>query len=66
MKTIEVDEIKEKAFRARAMYRAGKITRAEALEEMEDYIELFDARSREIAKKYGQRPRLFSFAAFMR
>lgn len=56
----------DKAMHARYLYRLGKISRREALEMMADYIEEFDAKSRELAKKYGVRPKLFKFEAFCR
>lgn len=56
----------DKALHARTLYRSGAISRAEAMAMMAGYIEEFNAKSRELAKKYGQRPRLFSFSAFCR
>lgn len=56
----------DKAMHARMLYRAGRISKAEAMEMMREYIEEFDAKSRALARKYGQRPRLFSFPAFCR
>lgn len=56
----------DKAIHARNLYRLGKITKAEAMELMADYIEEFNGKSRELARKYGQRPRLFRFEAFCR
>lgn len=56
----------DKAMHARMLYRLGEITRAEAMEMMAEYIEEFDAKARELARKYHQRPRLFKFEAFCR
>lgn len=51
---------------ARDMYRAGQITKAEAKRRMASYESEFNAKSREIARKHGMRPRLFNFSAFCR
>jgi hypothetical protein len=48
------------------MYRAGQITRDEAQRRMAVYKSEFNAKSREIAKKHGMRPKLFNFTAFCR
>lgn len=56
----------DRAVYARDMYRMGRITKREAMAMMADYIEEFDAKSRELAKKYGVRPKLFKFEAFCR
>lgn len=56
----------DRAIHARIQYRIGVMSKDEAMEFMAGYIEEFNAKSREIAAKYGQRPRLFSFAAFVR
>jgi len=51
---------------ARSLYRGGQISRIEAEEEIRPYAEAFNAKSRELAKKYGQRPRLFSITSYLR
>lgn len=51
---------------ARDMYRAGQITRGEAQRRMAAYKSECNAKSREIARKYGMRPKLFNFTAFCR
>lgn len=56
----------DKAIHARNQYRLGNITKAEAMEMMDEYISEFNAKAKQIAKKYNQRPKLFNFAAFMR
>lgn len=56
----------DKACHARALYRAGRLSKREAMEMMASYIEEFNAKSRELARKYGVRPKLFSFASFCR
>lgn len=56
----------DKAIHARNLYRLGRITKAEAMELMADYVEEFNQKARELARKYGQRPKLFRFEAFCR
>jgi hypothetical protein len=55
-----------RAQEARALYNIGKINREQAKDEIEPYITLFNKKSKEIAKKYNQRPRLISFSTFIR
>ena len=50
----------------RFMYQSGQITRDEAREYLEPFIKEFNAKSIEIAAKYNQKPKLFSFASFIR
>ena len=56
----------DKAIHARNLYRLGRISKREAMELMADYIEEFNSKARELAEKYGQRPKLFRFEAFCR
>ena len=56
----------DRAIHARNQYRIGAMSKKEAMDFMADYIEEFNTKAREIARKYGQRPKLFSFAAFVR
>ena len=51
---------------ARDLYRAGRITRAEAQRRCAEYAREFNKKSAELARKYGVRPRKFSFSAFCR
>ena len=48
------------------MYRLGAITREEAAERIKPYADAFNAKSKEIAKKYHQKPGRFSLAAYLR
>lgn len=50
----------------RYLYRTNQITREEAKERIKPFEEYFNVKSKEIAKKYKQRPKLFSFSSFMR
>lgn len=58
--------MKARADCARSLYRMGQISRQEAKKEIAPYAAAFDAKSRELAEKYGQRPKLFSLAAYLR
>jgi len=54
------------ALDARAMYRAGIITREEAKEKIKPYAEFYNEKCSQIAKKYNQRAKKFNFSSFMR
>lgn len=56
----------EDAKLVRLSYNMGMITYEEAKEKLQSFIINFNNKSREIAKKYGQKPKLFSFTSFMR
>lgn len=62
----EVKELFERAQIARALYNTGKISREQAKAEIDPYINLFNKKSKELAKKYNQKPKLISFASFVR
>lgn len=62
----EFEKAKEKALRARFLYNTGQITFKEAEEMMEDFKQIFNKRSAEIAKKYNQKPQKFSVKMFIR
>lgn len=57
---------KENAFKARILYNNGFITRAEAEKMIEPYKNKFNETSKALAEKYGQRPKLFNLASFLR
>lgn len=62
----EFKKAKEKALRARFLYNTGQINFKEAEEMMEDFKQIFNKRSAEIAKKYNQKPKKFSVKMFIR
>lgn len=62
----DIERLKVEAEGARVLYRAGRISRAEAMEAIGPYAEAFNKKSKELAKKYGQRPRLFQVSSFFR
>ena len=60
----EVNKIK--AEQARSLYRIGKISYSEAISSIKPYIDEVNIKSKELAKKYNQRPRLVQISSFMR
>jgi hypothetical protein len=48
------------------MLRIGEIDFDEAKKLVKPYIELVNSKSKEIAKKYNQKPRLVSVSGFLR
>lgn len=56
----------EEAQSIKTLYLIGKISREEAKKRIKPYADRFNEKSIELAKKYGQKPQLFSFASFMR
>lgn len=61
-----MEELKNKAFYARMLYRGGAIDQKTAKEMIDPWIKAANEKSRELAKKYNLRPRLINFAAFVR
>lgn len=61
-----VQEYKEQADKAKYLYKTGHITREQAKAQIQPYIDYFNKRSKEIAKKYNQRPKLINFAGYTR
>lgn len=62
----EIQVLKDKAEEYRALYRAGQVTREEAVVHIAPYVDRFNEKSKEIAKKFNQRPKTISVAKFMR
>lgn len=61
-----MEELKNRAFDARESYKSGLITREEAKDDIKPYIDVFNKRSKEIAKKYGMKPKTITLAGFLR
>lgn len=59
-------ELKTQAEIARAKYRSNYISRDEAKEQIMPYLDSVNERSRELAKKYNQKPKLVTFTAYVR
>lgn len=64
--TEETKRLRDQAEKGRMLYRSGNATMEEAKELVMPYINLFNKRSKEIAKKYNQRPKFISFNSFCR
>lgn len=64
--TVSTSELKHKAYVAKLMYQTGRISRAEAKAEIQPYIDLFNEKSKEIAKKYNQKAKTISFISYVR
>lgn len=62
----EVKALMERAEEAKALYNAGLLGREDAKLRIEPYLHAVNKRSREIAKKYGQKPRIVTFNAYIR
>lgn len=56
----------DKAIKARLSYKQNLITREEAKEEIMPYINLYNKKSKEIAKKYNVSPKQLNFTSFIR
>ena len=62
----EIMELKQKAENAKYLYRKNAINRETAKEEIMPYIEAYNEKSLEIAKKYNQKVKKLTFASFVR
>lgn len=62
----KVQQLRNDAQRAKILYMRKEITRQEAVSKIKPYIEYFNYRSEIIAKKYNQRPKYLSLAAYLR
>lgn len=62
----EVRILKNEAEKARLLLRSGIIDLTEAKVKVKPYIDLVNKKSKEIAKKYNQKPRLVNASAFLR
>ncbi|PED64050.1 hypothetical protein [Priestia megaterium] len=61
----ENKQLLEKALIAKSKYHYGVISKEEASEKIVPFVEAYNAKSKEVAKKYNQRPRLISFSSFV-
>jgi hypothetical protein len=63
---MDIKLLEEKAHGARLLYKQGKITRQECFDIVILYINAYNAKSKQIAKKYNQNPRLLNFQSYIR
>lgn len=61
-----MNNLYEQALETKMLYRSGKISREEAKERIKPYVDFYNNKVVEIAKKYNKKPVKFSFASFMR
>lgn len=61
-----IEELRNQAEHYRALYRVGKCTRDEAKENIMPYLDMVNEKSKEIAKKYNQKPRTIGFMSYIR
>ncbi|MEK5205211.1 hypothetical protein NST55_28625 [Bacillus sp. FSL R10-2789] len=54
------------AEKARTLYHLKQISRDEAKKEIMPFIEMFNEKSKQIAKKFNQSPKLTTFSNFTR
>jgi hypothetical protein len=64
--TDNIKSLKDRADKARILYKKNLITREEAIAEIKPYIEACNKKSEAIAKKYKQRPKLLNVASYLR
>lgn len=62
----KMEQTKRIAEEYRALLRNGHVDREEAKKFIMPYIDAFNQKSKEIAKKWNQRPRTITFAKFIR
>lgn len=63
---IENKALKDKAYIAKFKLMHGEISYEEALEQVKPYIDAVNEKSKEIAKKYGMRPKLVNAKGYLR
>lgn len=61
-----MNELYCNAIEVKSLYKTGKISREEAITKLQPYVDYYNAKCKELAKKYHQKAKPFSFAAFMR
>ncbi len=61
-----IKALKDRADKARLLYKKNMITRAEANAEIMPYILAYNEKSKVIAKKYGVRPGQLNFNSYIR
>lgn len=59
-------ELKEQAEYYRELYRVNAISREQAKEMIQPYLDLVNDKSKEIAKKYNQKAKFVNFISYVR
>lgn len=63
---MNTEQLKLDAEKARIEYKRGLINRSEAKQRITPYVDVFNTKSKELAKKYKQRPKLLSLSTYLR
>lgn len=64
--TDEVMEMKAKAEHASFLYNIGKLSREDAKEDIQPYLDAVNKKQEELAKKYKQKVKKVTFNTFVR
>ena len=62
----EIFKMKQEAEHYSYLYNIGAITREEAKEHIQTYLDKGNTKSKELAKKYNQKPKKVTFRIFVR
>jgi polyhydroxyalkanoate synthesis regulator phasin len=61
-----IKSLQAQAEEAKALYKIGSITREEAQKKIDPYINAFNAKSEELAKKFNQKVKRISLVTYLR
>ena len=64
--TGEVAVLKEQAESYRVLYKTNQVSREEALQKIQPYIDAVNEKSKSIAKKYNMRPKFVTVTGYLR
>jgi hypothetical protein len=59
-------DLKQQAYEAKVLYNSGQITREEAKKRIQPYLDQVNAKAKEIAVKYNQKPKKVEFGYYVR
>lgn len=62
----EIFKMKQEAEHYSYLYNIGTISREEAKEKIQPYLDKVNEKSKELAKKYNQKPKKVNFNTFIR
>lgn len=63
---MDKEEARMQAEYYRSLYRSNQCSRDKAKEMIQPYLDLVNEKSKEIAKKYNQRPKFITFNPYVR
>lgn len=61
-----MEDLKIQAEKARILYNSGQITREEAKRQIQPYLDALNAKAKELAVKYNQKPKKVEFGYYVR